>query len=227
MYTNMDFIRTATALLLLFLLATAMQLADASQKQPDCSRVRCRRRPLCADPVIPPGQCCPSCENSSCRFEGCVNFLSNGQPQWQPDPCLFCSCSNNRTICAAIGCRFLKEEDCFGFPVVTKPGECCPSCNFSIPARKCAAVPQVFSQRNITVTEEGRSNSCSRQIVKRTCDKIGFRAFGRKFRCVPLQGKRGVRFGRTCPLCFGFFRDVVICRAVRDNSIVVGCDLVV
>ena len=227
----MGFIRTGTTLLLLLsLLATVIQLANANENQPDCSRVTCRR-PLCADPVIPPGECCPSCENSSCKFEGCVNFLSDGRVQWQPaDPCITCFCINNSTVCLAVGCRLLREEDCFGFPVVTKPGECCPSCNFSIPARRCAAVPQVFSQRNITVTEEGNSittNSCSRQIVKRTCDKVGFRAFGRKFRCAPVQGKRFVRFDRMCPLRFGLFRDVVVCRPVRDNNVIVGCDLVV
>ena len=88
-------------------------------------------------------------------------------------------------------------------------------------------MPQVFSQRNITVTEERNPNSCSRQIVKRTCDKVGFRAFGRKFRCVPVQGGRFVQFDKMCPLRFGFFRDVVACRAVRDNNVIVGCDLVV
>lgn len=223
----MDFIQTATTLLLLLsLLATAMQLANANENQTDCSRVTCSRA-LCADPVIPPGECCPSCENSSCKFEGCVNFLSDGRVQWQPDPCVTCFCVDNSTICGSIGCRPLREEDCFGFPVVTKPGECCLSCNFSIPARRCAAVPQVFSQRNITVTEERNPNSCSRQIVKRTCDKVDFRAFGRKFRCAPVQGGRFVRFDRMCPLRFGFFRDVVACRPVRDNNVIVGCDLVV
>ena len=221
-----------TATLLLSLIAAAVCIwgvADATGSQIDCSRVRCRR-PLCANPVTPPGQCCPSCENSGCKFEGCVNFLSDGEPQWQPNPCVFCSCTDNRTICAAIVCRQLRKEDCFGFPVVTKQGECCPSCNFSTPDRRCVTVPRVFSQKNITVTETdrfGATRSCTRQVVERTCDKIGFRARGRKFRCAPRRGKRRVRFRNSCPLCSGFFTDVVRCRAVRDDSIVVGCDLVV
>jgi len=226
----MSLVRTATLLLTLTVAAVCLWgVADATGRQIDCRRVRCRC-PLCANPVTPPGQCCPSCENSSCIFGGCVNFLSNGQPQWQPNPCVLCSCINNQTICASIGCRPLEKEDCFGFPVVTKPGECCPSCNFSIPKRRCAAVPRVFSRKNITVTEEdqfGSTRSCTRQVVERTCDKVGFRAYGKKFHCAALRRKRRVRFRDNCPLCSGFFTDVVWCRPVRDDTIVVGCDLVV
>lgn len=221
---------TIILLLLSILLAswhTVNALSIPSERpQPQCRQVRCRR-PLCANPVTPPGECCPSCENSGCKFEGCVNFRSDGRAQWQPDPCSFCFCSNNRTVCAVVACRFLTEDDCFGFPVTTKPDQCCPFCDFGIPEDKCAVVPLPFSQRNITVTDSRSSASCSKEVVEHECDKQGFRANGLKFRCVPREGKRLLRFKNTCPLCGGLYTDVVICRARRDDDITVGCDLVV
>ena len=193
----------------------------------DCSLVRCAR-PLCANPVTPPGQCCPSCENSNCKFEGCVNFLPDGGVQWSPTPCLFCICDveRNEKITAIIDCFFLTKEDCCGFPVVTRDNECCPSCDFGTRERGCFVVPQIFGKQNITVSD--RSNTCSTQVVKKTCDKASFRTSrGQKFRCDAREGKRKVKFGENCPLCDGTYTDTVRCRARRDNDIIVGCDLVV
>ncbi len=59
----------------------------------DCSIVLCAR-PLCANPATPPGQCCPSCEDSNCKFEGCVNFDEEFGPRWQPNPCKICQCNS-------------------------------------------------------------------------------------------------------------------------------------
>lgn len=215
-----------SSLLNSFLLLSAFIVAAQAI---DCSLVRCAR-PLCANPETPPGACCPSCANSNCTFEGCVNFFKEG-PRWRPNPCKFCQCDvkNNQQICAVASCRPLTEEDCFGYPVVQDPDQCCPTCDFGKPDIGCHVVPQLFSKRKITATQSfGFKESCTTEIFKRTCDKIGFRLKGKRFGCRPRTGYRIVRFdNKYCPLAFGFTRDVVRCRAVQDDSVDVGCDLVI
>ena len=208
----------------LLLLTAAVAAAQAI----DCSAVLCAR-PLCANPVTPPGDCCPSCEDSNCKFEGCVNFLEGG-PQWSPNPCQFCQCDikNNQQFCAVIACRFLTKEDCFGYPVVQDPDRCCPSCDFGKPDIGCHVVPQLFSKRNITVTQSvGFKRSCTTEIIKHTCDKVGFRYRGKKFGCRPLTRRQIVRFDKNCPLSLGLTKDVTRCKSVQDNTVSVGCDLVI
>ena len=218
------------AFLLLLLTCSLWETAEATGRiNLDCRLVFCPRA-LCANPVIPPGECCPSCENSGCKFEGCVNFLGDGTIQWQPSPCFICQCDfeRNETVCAILDCFFPPtREDCFGYPVVTRPGDCCPSCDFGIPDKRCKVVPQIRSlgSRNITVNDGDRT--CTKQVVKRRCDKEGFRAFGRRFACKPLMGKRSVRFDKNCPLCSGQFDDVIRCRVARDDNLLVGCDFTV
>ena len=217
-----------STLLTIVLLSLCVYQSGATHKKIDCRAVLCPR-PLCANPVTPPGECCPSCENSNCKFKGCVNFLPDGVVQWAETPCIFCQCDkdNNQQFCSIIDCFRLTKEDCFGFPVVTRPNECCPSCDFGVPETTCRVVPQVFGAQNITVTSRPGFNICTKQIQRRGCDKFGFRKGNKKFRCEPKEGKRLVRFGKTCPLCVGAYRDVVRCTPVKDNSIVVGCDLIV
>lgn len=197
---------------------------------PHCWGKRCPR-PLCANPVTPPGQCCPSCENSNCKFKGCVNFRPGGGVRWAETPCIVCQCdvARNQKFCFIIDCFFPTREQCFGRPVITRPNECCPTCDFGVPPRRCGLVPQVFGRQNITVSSQpgfGRRN-CTEQVVRKGCDKIGFRAGKRRFRCQPIKGKRLVRFDQSCPLCVGTYRDNVRCRAVRDDDLIVGCDLIV
>ncbi len=215
--------------LALLLISPALILGIAVGVPPpvDCSAVLCPR-PLCANPVTPPGECCPNCDDSNCKFEGCVNFDDFG-PRWQPNPCRICRCDNERNeqFCAIIDCFFpTSEEDCFGYPVVTKPGDCCPSCDFGTPEIGCHVVPQLFSQRNITVTQnKGYKSSCSTEVRKSTCDKIGFEFRGKKFRCDPISRYRVVRFKKDCPIVWGIRDDVTRCKAIADDSIPVGCDL--
>ncbi len=215
--------------LVLLLFSPALILGIAVDVLPpvDCSAVLCAR-PLCANPVTPPGQCCPNCDDSNCKFEGCVNFNDQNRPRWQPDPCTTCQCDNenNQQFCAAVACRFLTEEDCFGYPVVTKPDQCCPSCDFGTPDTGCHVVPRLFSQTNITVTQsQGSLPSCSTKVRKSTCDKIGFESRGKKFRCDEASGIRVVRFGKKCPVVWGVRHDVVRCKAVADDTVPIGCDL--
>ena len=195
---------------------------------PDCSAVTCPR-PLCANPKHKPGDCCLTCEDSKCKFEGCVNFLTDGQVQWAPNPCSICRCNEaqNQKFCGVFDCFFPTEEDCFGYPVVTKPNECCPKCDFGVPDGTCAVVPRIYGEQDILVSAKPGSSSCSKTIIKRTCDKIGFRFEGKKYRCDEVEGRKAVRFDQNCPLSLGVYNDVISCRAVQDDDLVVGCDLVV
>ena len=195
---------------------------------PDCSAVLCPR-PLCANPKVKPGDCCPTCEDSNCKFEGCVNFFSNGGVRWSPSPCFICQCNEelNQKICAIIDCFFPTQEDCFGYPIITKPNECCPRCDFGVPDDTCRVVPQIFGEQNITVTTTPGSKSCSKRIIRRTCDKLGFRSQGRKFRCDQVEGSRALRFDKNCPLNIATYTDVIRCNIIQDDSVNVGCDLIV
>ena len=195
---------------------------------PDCSHVTCPR-PLCANPKYKPGDCCATCEDSLCKFEGCVSFLTDGQVQWAPSPCSLCQCNKelNQKYFGVTDCYFIREEDCFGYPVVTKPDECCPRCDFGVPDDTCQVVPQILGKQDISVSATPGYSSCNKTIIKKTCDKIGFRSGGKKYRCSQVEGRRVVRFDQNCPLSWGVYNDVTSCRAVEDDDLVVGCDLVV
>ena len=209
-------------------LVALMLVQSTEATKIDCSLVLCAK-PLCANPVTPKGECCPSCENSNCKFEGCVNYLPGGGVQWAPSPCTFCRCDveSNQQFCAIIDCFPLTEKDCFGYPVITRPNECCPSCDFGVPENRCRLVPQIFGRENITVSSD-RGRTCSEEVIKKGCDKFGFRSSsGKRFRCTPKEGKRLLRFDENCPLCRATYTDNVRCRPVRDDSIIVGCDFVV
>jgi hypothetical protein len=215
-------------ILCVLLLAAALPLTQAYGKGVDCSTVLCAR-PLCANPVTPEGECCPSCENSNCKFKGCVNFLPGGGVQWAENPCFVCQCDvkSNQQFCFIIDCFFPTKEQCFGRPVITRPNECCPTCDFGIPKRRCGLVPQLFGRENITVSSSTTNRNCTEEVVKRGCDKIGFRAGKKRFRCQPVKGKRRVEFDDNCPLCDARYTDNVRCKRVRDDDLIVGCDFIV
>lgn len=86
---------------------------------------------------------------------------------------------------------------------------------------------QVLGKENITVTSGYSPRSCTKQVVKRGCDKYGFRLGNKRFRCDAVSGKKVVRFEEHCPLSVGVYQDNVRCRAVRDDTLIVGCDFVV
>ena len=112
-----------------------------------------------------------------------------------------CVCNKelNQQFCAIIDCIFL-TKDCFGYPVVTRLNECCPRCDFGVPDDTSKLVPQVFGRQNITVSATPGTRSCSKTVVKRTCDKLAFRSKGKKFHCDPAEGKRVINFEKRCPL---------------------------
>lgn len=204
----------------------ALSFSWGETAPPDCSAVLCHA-PSCANPVTPPGECCPSCRTSRCLLKGCVN-RRQGEVVWQPDPCTFCQCLDNRPLCAAISCAFPTPEDCLGFPVKTNPWECCPSCAFGFPPNSCNVVPRPFGGRNLTVSDGGGGKTCGKRVALSTCDKAGYRADnGDKFQCVASTGRRLVEFGEDCPLNLASYMDVVKCNAVRNDDVTVGCNTVV
>ena len=206
-----------------------------SQIKSDCSTVLCSR-PLCANPTLKPGECCPTCEDSNCKFKGCVNFnvSLDGRTQWAPQPCLICHCDieQNQPLCAMIDCGPTPTEaECLGYPVVRKPNRCCAECDFGVTDDTCQVVPQVSLsggiRDEIQVTATRGRQSCSNLIIPHTCDKVAFRSGDKKFRCEPVEGKKMTNFDQSCPISKATYTDVTKCRIVEDSTLFVGCDLVV
>lgn len=221
---------TAPSLLLLLLTASTWAGRDAPPPK-NCKKVHCPT-PLCADPVTPPGQCCPSCAHSECKFGGCVQYepkTSFTPVRWLPDPCTICHCRDGQTVCGAIGCPgFPGPDPCFGrplLPVGSTPSVCCPRCDFGVPETACRAVP---STRKTFSIQHGTS-TCGGQIIQHKCDKVGYRKNGKIFRCQPVMGNRYVSVLGCGPFTRVAHEDVRYCRAVRDDSLTgaEGCDLIV
>ncbi len=199
----------------------------------NCQRVRCPT-PLCANPTVPPGECCPTCENSGCKFEGCVQFIEGPGDQdviWKPSGgCIDCFCRDNQTLCGGVGCpigpifppNVEPPDPCFGFPQTRKPWECCPVCNYSLPENQCIVVPA--QRRNVTLTSLGQS--CEASIVEHQCNKRGFlRRNGQRYRCRPVFRERTERLSQCFPFTRITYRDVIRCKAERNDNLDVGCDL--
>ena len=206
-----------------------------SHQSADCSTVQCPR-PLCANPTFRPGECCPSCEESNCKFQGCVNFnvsVDGRTTKWAPQPCLICQCDEekNQPLCAAIGCGPTPTEaECLGYPVVRKPNSCCAECDFGVPDDTCEVVPRVSLggvRDEIQITATRGRQSCSNLIIQSTCDKAVFRSGDKKFRCEPVEGKKMTSFDQNCPISKATYTDVTRCRTIEDSTLFAGCDLVV
>lgn len=219
-------------LLLLLLLMSAVGPTQAGADGPDgprppnCKKVVCSRA-LCADPVTPPGKCCPSCAGSKCKFEGCVQLRPT--LRWLPEPCKICFCRDGKTLCGAIGCPgFPGPDPCFGRPftkVGSTPSVCCPRCDFGVPETSCRAVP--YRRMPYTLKQGGKT--CSRRVTLHRCDKQGYRKDGKIFRCQAVRLNRYVSIGGCDPFTRIAYRDTRYCRAVQDDSFssAEGCDFIV
>ena len=188
-----------------------------------CANVVCAR-PLCADPETPPGSCCPSCAQSECKFEGCVQLRP--QLQWRPEPCMICRCNNGKRMCGSMGCPGPLE--CFGNPIIpalSSPSLCFPRCDFGVPEAGCKAVP--FRTKPFTLSHS--SSTCAGEIIQHQCDKIGFRKNGKLFRCKAQFASRYVPVSDCDPFMRVSHRDVKYCRPVRDETVdgADGCDFIV
>lgn len=217
-------VHTAAVPLLVVLSVWVWQWQEAGCIVADCTGVRCLP-PLCANPVTPPGQCCLSCQNSKCHFEGCVVF-ENYQVHWKPEPCKTCSCVSNKVVCTRSNCTKLTRQDCFGYPVAIKMNDCCPSCNYSIPSDKCGVVPSHYH-----TLRGGEAELCTRDVMMHRCDKLGFTVRGKKYRCVPQEQQMLEKFPRSCPFRVVTYSNVMSCKALPDDSVNLPvhkqCDLVV
>eukprot|EP00058_Branchiostoma_floridae_P014451 XP_002599939.1 hypothetical protein BRAFLDRAFT_74063 [Branchiostoma floridae] len=86
-----------------------------------CNTVRCAATP-CANPIVPPGECCPVC--GECTYDG--QTYPSGETFVAPrNPCLRCTCRRGELDCDRLDleCR----------PQCTSPGRlpdvCCPVCD--------------------------------------------------------------------------------------------------
>ncbi len=199
----------------------------------DCQPERCPE-PLCANPITPPGECCPSCKDSLCMFEGCVMFIDGAGDQdvvWKPDKCSNCFCHDNRTLCGIVECPdgppYPNDVDppapCFGFPEITKPWECCTLCDYGFSETQCNVAPP--QSRKVTLTSLG--TTCETTILEHTkCDKRGFMAkSGRRFRCQPTIRETKVDLEQCSPFTNFRYYDVIECKGILSENLDVGCDL--
>lgn len=189
-----------------------------------CIRSSCPK-PVCANPILVYGECCPSCAHSHCKFEGCVQYEPGGKVRWWPKPCLTCRCFGNYKLCSGPMCG--RPTKCPANGVITKlgykPYKCCPYCDYGVPEQECQPVPT----ENMEQFHDEQGN-CSGSYPLHKCDKIGFRRHGRKFRCMESWGERQVN--GTGEGCGAFtYRDVVSCELKEDQYVynTLGCDMYV
>ena len=200
-----------------------------------CALISCPT-PLCANPVTPEGKCCPSCENSLCKFKGCVQFL--GSPgsetvQWKPDGCTTCTCVDDKTICGAMGClRRPSLDPCIDRPTITSPTECCVTCDYGTPKDECVVVrdDNRYTYR-LGLEEDG--SSCSVMLTFHLCDKRGYMDNnGQRFECKPVVSQLSMKLSDVAAGSCGAltelaYNDVEKCVAVRNDDLDVGCDIYV
>lgn len=161
---------------------------------------------MCADPAPPPqGECCPTCDNSSCLFKGCVRWDSLGV-QWSADPCTICRCQNGRSSCSRLQCQ---EPSCFGFPAMVKAGRCCPECDFGILANNCGPVPD--RKESISLyTQEGADHSCTTEVLLHKCDKSIVVQNGQTYACTPEIRSLSTNVA-NCFMKKLVYKDIVYC----------------
>lgn len=115
-------------------------------------------------------------------LRGCVH---NGAffTTWMPDNCTVCRC-DGKEVCTTIECT---PPECYGFPVVTRPGRCCPECDFGVGPTECRAVPVTTKSLYVSVGD----SSCQQDIVELDCDKHFVveddGEYGAWFECEPVR----------------------------------------
>ncbi|KAK3599212.1 hypothetical protein CHS0354_012820 [Potamilus streckersoni] len=143
-----------------------------------CSIIECER-PLCENPIIIEGQCCPVCDG--CTKDGVVYNTGD----WVPsrNPCEFdCRCQGfDQVLCGLIGCTK---------PQCKKPihieGQCCPVCDF------CTKDGVVYNTGKLVNNDPCRLCTCQKsgQI---TCENIQCSKLTCLHQVVPK--------GECCPVC--------------------------
>ena len=162
--------------LLIYLSAT---LALATAVHNDCDRTQCPSA-YCSDAHTPEGECCPTCEGSSCNWRGCVYFGAHGAT-WSPNPCTTCRCFDGEETCFVSDCVV---PECFGYPVVRDPDGCCSRCDWGIAEDQCGPIPVANMSLYATL---GDGAQCHYEVTRHECDKTYLVRNGKIHRC---QGKK-------------------------------------
>ena len=169
----------------------AQQNDVQSEDTEECSQVL-----TCADPVTDPhhrGPCSSmNCDNSKCKFRGCVHYGAFG-PQWMPDPCTICNCQLKREVCTKIECE--ESLECYGYPTGVKEGECCPSCDFGVPENECGVIPTGYKSLYTALGEQ----NCQKDVLLHGCNKNYIAGKDGKFyQCKPVIMTHTVEMGEDC-----------------------------
>lgn len=203
--------------ILLFAVSLALGSALGPILEDDCNRDECPP-PLCADAVRVDGQCCETCDNSSCLYRGCVHFGAFG-PQWYPDPCTLCGCHGGEEVCTEIVCDV---PECFGFPLVTDPDACCPRCDFGIAEDKCAPVPV----RNVSLYATlGDSSQCQYEVTIHECDKQFLLKNGKVHQCIGKKRAKPIVTNDCEDIRKVIVEDTTSCRVRRPRAPIADLDL--
>lgn len=176
------------------ILDTHLQRQHQAQVEED--KQECSEPLRCADPVTDPNYTgpCPSrnCDNSKCKFRGCVHYGAFG-PQWMPDPCTICSCRLSKEFCSKIECE--EKLECFGFPTMVKEGECCPSCDLRVAQSECGVIPTRYKSLYIALGDK----NCQKDVLLHGCNKEFIAGKdGRFYQCTPESMVHTVEIGADC-----------------------------
>ncbi|XP_052810768.1 uncharacterized protein LOC128238671 [Mya arenaria] len=108
-------------------------MEDQSYMQDQCTQCLCRDgnvrcdptpcpRSTCLNPITPPGECCPRCDNA-CQYLGRV-YQHSQSFESPEDRCMTCTCDNTVVRCVPVAC--LRMDLPCQRPI-TLPGQCCPT----------------------------------------------------------------------------------------------------
>ena len=177
---------------LLVFAAVGYSLDGAPSLQPP--RLRCPPGPpRCANPTTNPLTGCPSCEHSNCKFRGCVRYGAFG-PSWRPDDCTTCFCDHtHQERCSVSSCA---QPNCGGYPVVHKPGQCCPECDFNINRDACGVVPAGVKTMSLAL-----GGKCREEVQLHACDKTDpffVEEDGQWYECRPTRSLVQMKLSQTC-----------------------------
>ena len=193
------------------LVLIASALLAASQKSTPCNPDECPT-PACANPKTVKDECCPSCEASSCKFKGCVNYGPFGA-QWRPDSCTICRCAAGQKVCSNIECE---KPQCFGFPTKVNPDSCCPVCDWGISDEDCRPIP--VGKKSLYVAM-GDDQQCQTDVLMHACDKSLIRKNGRLYRCKPRTRNHVAQMNKCRGVRKVVYLDVKECVLEEENDI--------
>jgi len=149
--------------------------------------------PMCANPVLEPGHCCPSCKG--CSRAGQL-FAEGESKQDVTDPCNKCTCNKGsltcvRQTCPVLPCppRLIRKA---------KPGQCCPECvrfqPFSGISNMCSFRGKVYRVGAKYKPDECTTCTCTRSLTT-LCKKASCPTLS-----CPLMYQRRIA-GKCCAYC--------------------------